>query len=557
VVWLRSIFLKTLRDCRVPILGWGLGIGALPPLIFVAIPTLLSDEAGRAGVLALARNPAVRLLLGDPVDVLNPGGYATWRLSLILPLVSVWALLTVSRTLRGAEEAGSLDVLLSAPRSRLRVAMEILAAVATALLLIGGLISLMAFAGARVANVDLGLNAALLFGLNTVLLAGVFGAAAMLISQFTRARVAAGVTGALLGLSVVMSSAGRTVPNGEWIGRLSPLYYFELSKPLIPTYGANPRAMYGMTVLAAAMSAFGVALFVRRDVGAPVTLPLGRRRSVRQAPPVATLPLGAWSLRSVFARSLTSLGAATLWWGLAIAVYAALLTAILRQAEQNLLELLEAFSKRGPMYGELLSKLTRGGDVTINASFLSLIFTMLAAVVATFAVTLANRWAAEEEAGRLELLLGTPQPRPSVILARFAAVAVALMAVAGLIFGSVVLTAAAVGMTLDRSRLAQAAFGMVPVGLVVAAVGYLLSGWLRTAAVTGTLVALLLASFVITLLAPLFRWPDLVLQFSIFEQYGAPLVQGLPVANTLRLLAVTAVALAIATVRFARKDVAR
>ena len=98
---------------------------------------------------------------------------------------------------------------------------------------------------------------------------------------------------------------------------------------------------------------------------------------------------------------------------------------------------------------------------------------------------------------------------------------------------------------------------MVPVGLVVAAVGYLLSGWLRTAAVTGILIALLLASFLLALLGPLFRLPRMLLRFSIFEQYGAPLVDGLRPSSTLGLLAVAAAALAIATVRFARKDLSR
>ena len=46
---------------------------------------------------------------------------------------------------------------------------------------------------------------------------------------------------------------------------------------------------------------------------------------------------------------------------------------------------------------------------------------------------------------------------------------------------------------------------MVPVGLVVAAIGYLLSGWLRSRPSTGILIALLLASFVITLLGSFFQ----------------------------------------------------
>ena len=59
------------------------------------------------------------------------------------------------------------------------------------------------------------------------------------------------------------------------------------------------------------------------------------------------------------------------------------------------------------------------------------------------------------------------------------------------------------------------------VGLVVAAVGYLLSGWLRTAAVTGVLIALLLASFLLNSLGPLFHLPRMLMRFSIFEAYAA------------------------------------
>jgi ABC-2 type transport system permease protein len=314
--------------------------------------------------------------------------------------------------------------------------------------------------------------------------------------------------------------------------------------------------MLVLAALSAVLGALGVALFVRRDIGAPVALLSGLRFPERPRPTRA-VPLDAWSLRSVFARSLRSLTAPTLWWGLVIAAYTALVTAILRQAQQNLADMLKGLAQGGSMTADLVARFTGGGDVAINVMFLNLIFALLAVVVAAFALTLANRWAADEEEGRLELLLGTPQPRHLVILARFGAVTVALLVVAGLILASVALTAAVVGMKLDPNRLAQAAFGMVPVGLVVAAVGYLLSGWLRTAAVTGILIALLLASFIVSSLGPLFNWPEILLQFSIFEQYGAPLMNGLRVSNTLGLLAVAAAALAIATIRFARKDLAR
>jgi polyether ionophore transport system permease protein len=555
-VWFRSVFLKTLHDCRVAILGWGLGLGAMTPLIFLIVPTLLGDAESRAEILAVVQHPAMRLF-AEPVDVLEPGGYATWRMSLVLPLMSLWALLAASRMVRGEEQSGSLDVLLSTPRSRLRVVTQKVAAIAVALLAMGGLIGLLARAGASLARVDLGLDAALLFGLNAALLAMVFGALALLISQFTRERrTAAGTAGALLGLSMVLTSAGRVVPNGAWIGQISPLYYFELSKPLVPSYGVSPHAMLVLAALAAVLSLIAVALFVRRDVGGSIELPVGFRRSGRRPRPSTAVPLRSWSLRSVFARSLAALGATVVSWSLALSIYAALLTAILRQAQQNIAGLFQSLSRRDPLYADMIARLTGGGDTSANAGFLSVIFTLLAVSVAACAVTLANRWAAEEEDGRLELLLATPRRRQRVILARYTAVVVALLTVAGLIFTSVALTGSIVGMTLDRGRLAQAAFAMVPIALLVVAVGYLLSGWLRTAAVTGTLTSWLVGSFLVTLLGPLFKWPATVLRLSLFEHYGTPLVDGLHVRDTLGLLVLAAGTLVIATVRFATKDLA-
>src|SRR5262245_3961254 len=95
-MWLRSVFLKTLRDHRVAILAWGLGMGALAPMVFAGVSkVILASPEATQELLALTQNPALRVF-ADPVDVLTPGGYATWRLALVLPLLAIWALLTVS-----------------------------------------------------------------------------------------------------------------------------------------------------------------------------------------------------------------------------------------------------------------------------------------------------------------------------------------------------------------------------------------------------------------------------------------------------------------------------
>ena len=58
--------------------------------------------------------------------------------------------------------------------------------------------------------------------------------------------------------------------------------------------------------------------------------------------------------------------------------------------------------------------------------------------------------------------------------------------------------AAAAGVSLDGGNLAAATLGMIPLGLLITAFGYLASGWLRTAADTGLLSFVLAAWFFIS-----------------------------------------------------------
>ena len=50
----RSVYLKTLRDFRVPILGWGLGTGLLMYAVLTAVPALLTTEKARQELVSLA-----------------------------------------------------------------------------------------------------------------------------------------------------------------------------------------------------------------------------------------------------------------------------------------------------------------------------------------------------------------------------------------------------------------------------------------------------------------------------------------------------------------------
>ena len=546
----RNIYLKTLRDYRIAILGWGIGIGLLIYVVLASFPSLVETPEARAALVSLGPSFA---WIAEPIKIDTPGGYATFKYGFTVLVMALWPLLASSRMLRGEEERGSMDVLLSMPRGRGRVALEKLAAIWTALLGMGLLIGLLTYAGGMRVNADFSLGDALLSGLNLALICGVFGSLALLISQFTQERgTAAGLTGGLLLIFIVLDMVHRVIPNTEWISRLSPIYYYNLNKPLVPGYGINAGALLVLLALSMILSGVAIWLFVRRDIGGTVKLPVWLRLPERAARPEQALPVNAWSLRSVFTRGLGMMVVPAFWWTLAIAGFAAWMVLVVKQTESQLATIYQS----SPILKDLITKVG-GGDVATNASILSALFTFLPLLLMAFAVTQVNRWAADEEDGRLEMVLATPQPRLNVLLARFAALTTVIVIIGVLTLAATELAALAAGLKLDGGNVAVATLSMIPMGLLIAAIGFLFSGWLRTAIDTGLLSFLLVIWFFITFVGPELNWPEGVQKLSAFYYYGTPLLHGLSLGNMLLVLAVAIVALALASVRFVRKDIGR
>jgi ABC-2 type transport system permease protein len=545
-VWLSSVFFKTLRDYRVAILGWGIGMGLFVVSPMASVSALVTTPQAREQLISLA---ATFAWTADPIAVDTIGGYATFKIGLFIFLIAIWPLLAGSRMLRGEEDRGSLDVLLSLPRPRLNVALEKVAAMWTALFVMGALIGLLALAGGKKFGGDFGLGDALLFGLNLALICAVFGSLALLISQFTQERgPAAGWTAGLLLVFIVLDMVHRVVPNSEWISRLSPIYYYNLSKPLVLSSGANAGAMVALLALAAILGGVAIWLFVRRDIGATVPLPSWLR--LPEASSSRALPIGDWSLRSVYARSLGMIAMPTLWWTLGIAGFAGWMVYVVQLMETRLAGLLSG----SPTMANLIRNLG-GADVGVNAGFLSAMFFFLPLMLMAFAVTQVNRWSADEGDGRLELVLAATQSRMSVLLGRFVALGTATIAIAVVTMLVSTAASAAAGLKLDSGNLAAATLGMIPFGLLIAALGYLASGWLRTAADTGLLSFVVAAWFFISFIGPELKLPEATLRLSAFYYYGTPLLHGLQVTSVLGVLAVSALALGLSALRFSRKDI--
>jgi ABC-2 type transport system permease protein len=547
-MWLRSVFLRTLRGYRIAILGWGIGMGLVVVSPMASVATLVATPQARAQLVTLAATFAWN---ADVVAVDTIGGYATWKIGIFVFLIAVWPILAATRMLRGEEERGSLDVLLALPRTRVRVAVEKLAAMWTALLAMAVLIGVVTYAGGVKFGADFNLGHGLLFGLDLALVCAVVGGLGLLISQFTLDRgPAAAWTAGLLLVFVVLDMVHRVIPGTEWVSRLSPIYYYNLSKPIVPSHGADAGAMLLLLALALLTSGAAVWLFARRDVGGTVPLPRWLRLPSAGDRATHELPVGDWSLRSVYLRGLVAMAAPTAWWTLGIAGFAAWMVVAVQQMEAALPKL---FS--GSPAAQALIRNIGGGDAALNASFLSAMFVLLPLFLMAFAVTQVNGWAADEQDGRLELVLATPQSRLRVLLSRYAALATATALIGVVTLLAAAGAAAAVGLKLDSGNLAAATLGMIPLGLLVAAIGYLAAGWLHTAADTGLLSFLLVLWFFISFIGPELNWPEVTLRLSAFYYYGTPLLHGLQVTSTVGVIVASALLLGLGALRFRRKDI--
>lgn len=553
-MWLKSVYLKTVHDHGIGAMIWGLGPGILVIATLTQFGQLLGSPEARAALLEMAE---AFKWYEAPIGITQPGGFVTFRLGPMLGILpSVWALLAASGTLRGEEQRGALDLLLSTPRSRGRVVLEKLAGLATALALMAAVMGTLVWVAGIASGAEYGAPGAYVFGLNVALTAGVFGAIALLVSQFTSERsAAAGITGACLGLAFVLNGTGRVSPDLKWVSYLSPLYYAGLTKPLVPEVGINPGAMLLLAAIMATCTAGAAWLFTRRDLGSGYRPPF--------APRLSRAPLageaghvyvfgGNWSLRSIYRRDLSSSGRAALWWAAGIAAYSIWMTTIVRLLQRSL----AAIAGGSPLLATVLSRVI--GGVQENQAFLgTVVFTFLPLVFSAFAVSQTVLWAADEEEGRTEMVLASPFPRWGVLLARFAAIATALVFMALAAGVSVGGAAAATGFALEPSHLVAAALGMVPVALFVGSLGALLAGWLRAGLLSGALTIYVVASFFLALVAPVFGWPKAVIRLSIYEVYGTPLSSGWDWPAMGALAAVAAGGLALATYRFSQKDLAR
>ena len=236
---LGSVFAKSLRDLRRSFVGWSLGLAGYVALIVAVYPTIRDNPDLNKLVESYPEALKAFIAFGGQADFTSAAGYLGSELfAFMIPaLFLVASVGNGAGAIAGEEERGTLDLLLSFPRSRTRIALEKLAAMCAEVVGLGVVLWLALWIGARI------------FGMH-VSAAHLGSAVAVLV--------------ALAVSAYLVNSLAALVDALEPFRKLSPFYHYVAGDPL--RRGLDPWHTLFLVVLGVVAAVAGVLLFARRDV---------------------------------------------------------------------------------------------------------------------------------------------------------------------------------------------------------------------------------------------------------------------------------------------------
>ena len=535
-----SLYAKTLRDSRLSFLIVAGLLGGVMLAVGSAIPTVFPTEAARAEVVRLANDlgALAQGIAGKPVNVGTLGGYIQWKYGPIFAIIAaLWSILALSGTLATEARRGSLEFVAALPVARRQIALDKLAAHLTAMLVEVIILALAAWvAGAAFGTLPgdaIPLSAAIGYALWVGLLALAFGGLAFALAPILGRGAAAGISGALLIVGYVVHGYVASVPALGPLADLTPWAWTAGHLPLAGEY--DWASLVPVAVVAAVLLAAGVEIFARRDLGVTVAIPGPRL-------PALAAGVGGPARRSFRERLPVALA-----WGIGIGLFGFLMAAVSGSVATALAQT--------PDVAQTIAKLFPSMDITTAGGFLELLVDLLMIIVGFAAVTLVAGWAADETSGRLEVLLSTPlSPSRWALRSGLGVLAaiVAMTVAAAVLIG---LGSAAAGSDGLTPFLGTAAFGLYAVAL--AGIGFAVGGLVRTSVAAEVVALVVVATYLIDLLAPALRLPEAIHQLALTAHLGQPMIGVWDWAGVVACLVIAVGGLLLGAWGFGRRDVVR
>jgi ABC-2 type transport system permease protein len=503
-----SIYGKTIRDSRLSfIIAAGL-FGGLTLVLSAAIGTVFPTVESRHAVDRLVTSmPASMVnlfgnatLMGAKLGTL--GGYLTWKYGALFALgAGLWSILALSGTLAGEAARGSLDFVAASPFGKRRIALEKLAAHLTVLWLTMAVLAvLLMLASNAFGDPALGdripLGGAIGFALWVGAIAMCFGGLTLALAPLLGRGGSAGVAGTVMVALWVASGLNVGGPLIE----LSPFHWTADHLPLVGLY--DWPGVAAVLVVAVILLALGVELFSRRDLGVTAGLSL------------PALPRDVLGVRGPVARAFGDQLPRALAWGLGMGVMGALLASLAGPFARQI----------GGEAGlvQIFSAIFPGYDFATAGGWLQLYVVIFYIAAGFAAATFVSRWASDETEGRLEEILAAPLSRARWVLAGGVG-AIGAVSFATLIVAlGIGLGAAAGGATAGDALLGSASLGIYAIAIV--GVGVAVGGVWRTSLAAEIAALVVIATYLIDLLAPALKLPDWFHQLALTAHLGQPMI---------------------------------
>ncbi len=536
-----SIYGKTMRDSRLAfIIAAGL-FGGLALYMGAAIPTVFPTPAARLAVDDLIGSmPASMINLFGNATLLGPkvgtlGGYVSWKFgSLFSTGAALWSILALSGTLAGEAQRGSLDFVAAAPFGKRRIALEKLAAHLTMLWLAMAVTAIMISVSANAfGNAALGdaipLGGAIAFGLWAGTIAMCFGGLALALAPFLGRSGAAGVAASVMLMLWVVSG----MEIGGPLVDLSPFHWTVNHIPLAGFYdwpGVVATGLLGVVFLGA-----GIELFSRRDLGVTTGLSL------------PALPKDVLGVRGPIARAFGDQLPRALAWGLGMGVMAALLASLVGPFANQ-------FGKDAILM-RTFGQIFPGYDFGTASGWLQLYVELFYIAAGLAATTIVSKWASVETDGRLEEILTVPLSRARWVIAGGIAAVVSVIVMTVIVALATGVGAAAGGATAGDALVGTASLGLFAIAIV--GVGFAVGGLWRTSLAAEIAAVVVVATYLIDLLAPPLNLPDWFRQLALIAHLGQPMIGRWDPAGITACLLLAAGGILVGAWGMSRRDVAR
>ena len=522
-------FRQTLRGALIVGVLGGLMMGAQGAAYAAAYP----DQHSRDMIVAsLKSTPGLGFMAGEIENAGTPASYAIYKSIAVMTLITgVWGLMVTTRLLRGQEEDGQLEQIVSKRTTKLSASIHLLIGYGYSFLLAFAITWATIAALGLDPQVKLSASGAFYMAVATFIPAIFFAALGVLTSQLavSRGRAMAYALVPLLVLYAIRGAA-NSIADWNWLKEWTPFGWADLLNAVLDPH---PAWILPVVIFAVVFVSLGLFFARFRDLGTSIL------------PESQTARSHFYLLGSAAALTIRQNLGSFFWWLLGTLAFTGMLAAIAETGTKIL--------ESSPAAAEVFSKLGNAhSDLVITfLSFGGLFTTIILLVMATIYMSGIRR---NEAKGYLDNMLVQPVSRVSWLTWRLFTIIAMAIVIAFLAGWLTWQFTANQNITLDFWTVAGNMIALVGPVVLLLGIGTLLYGFLPRAA-TAVMYVIIVWTFVVDILRAIFSLNDTIEKTSLLHYVSFTLDKAPDWSNFAWLVSIGVVLAGIGIWQFTRRDI--